>query len=39
MTWGPLQTVNHSYECTFILELSIQGGNPELLRWVEEKTE
>ena len=32
-------TKNHSYECPCILELPIQGGNPEFLRWIETETE
>ena len=36
-----IQTVNslHSYDCACILELPIQGGNPEFLRWIETETE
>ena len=29
----------HSYECPCILELPIQGGNPEFLSWIETETE
>tara|TARA_B100000686_G_scaffold30000_1_gene30605 strand:+ start:670 stop:1011 length:342 start_codon:yes stop_codon:yes gene_type:complete len=29
----------HSYDCTCILELPIQGGNQEFLRWIETETE
>ena len=34
-------TVNslHSYDCPCILELPIQGGNPEFLSWIETVTE
>ena len=34
-------TVNslHSYDCPCILELPIQGGNPEFLSWIETETE
>ena len=32
-------TAHNSFECTYILELTIQGGDPDYLRWVEEKTE
>ena len=28
----------HSYDCPCILELSIQGGNPEFLNWIETET-
>ena len=28
----------HSYECPCILELTIEGGNPEFLRWIETET-
>ena len=31
-------TKHHSYECPCILELPIQGGNTEFLRWVETET-
>ena len=36
-----IETVNslHSYDCACILELPIQGGNPEFLSWIETKTE
>ena len=30
---------HHSYECPCVLELPIQGGNPEFLRWVASETE
>ena len=35
-----IETVNslHSYDCPCILELSIQGGNPEFLNWIETET-
>ena len=29
----------HSYDCACILELPIQGGNPEFLSWIETETE
>ena len=29
----------HNYECPCILELPIQGGNPEFLSWIETETE
>ena len=29
----------HSYECACILELPIQGGNPDFLSWIESETE
>ena len=29
----------HSYDCPCILELPIQGGNPEFLSWIEAETE
>ena len=32
-------TAHNSFECTYILELTIQVGNPDYLRWVEEETE
>ena len=34
-------TVNklHSYDCPCIIELPIQGGNPEFLSWIEAETE
>ena len=28
----------HSYDCPCILELPIQGGNPEFLSWIEKET-
>ena len=28
----------HSYDCPCILELPIQGGNPDFLSWIERKT-
>ena len=31
-------TKHHSYECPCILELPIQGGNAEFLRWVATET-
>ena len=36
-----IKTVNsfHSYDCPCILELPIQGGNPEFLSWIETETE
>ena len=36
-----IETVNslHSYDCTCILELPIQGGNLEFLSWIETETE
>ena len=36
-----IKTVNslHSYDCVCILELPIQGGNPEFLSWIEKATE
>ena len=36
-----IETVNsyHSYDCPCILELPIQGGNPEFLNWIETETE
>ena len=35
-----IETVNlhHSYECPCILDLPIQGGNPEFLNWIETET-
>ena len=35
-----IETVNslHSYECPCILELPIQGGNPDFLSWIERQT-
>jgi periplasmic divalent cation tolerance protein len=32
-------TEQHSYECPCILELPIEGGNTEFLRWIETKTD
>ena len=32
-------TEHHSYECPCILELPIEGGNPEFLRWIETETD
>ena len=32
-------TEHHSYECPCILELPIEGGNTEFLRWVETETD
>ena len=32
-------TENHSYECPCILELPIEGGNPEFLQWIETETD
>ena len=32
-------TKHHSYECPCILELPIEGGNPEFLRWIETETD
>ena len=29
---------NHSYDCPCILELPIQGGNPDFLSWIERET-
>ena len=29
----------HSYDCACILELPIQGGNPDFLNWIESETE
>ncbi len=29
----------HSYDCPCILELSVQGGDPVFLRWIETETE
>ena len=36
-----IETVSslHSYDCPSILELPIQGGNPEFLSWIETETE
>ena len=35
-----IETVSshHSYDCPCILELPIQGGNPEFLSWIETET-
>ena len=35
-----IETVNslHSYDCPCLLELPIQGGNPDFLSWIESKT-
>ena len=35
-----IETVNshHSYDCPCILDLPIQGGNPEFLTWIETET-
>ena len=35
-----IETVNslHSYDCACILELPIQGGNPDFLNWIEAET-
>ena len=35
-----IETVNslHSYDCPCILELPIQGGNPDFLSWIERET-
>ena len=35
-----IETVNslHSYDCPCILELPIQGGNPDFLSWIESQT-
>ena len=30
---------HHSYDCPCILELPIQGGNPEFLSWIETETD
>ena len=32
-------TKHHSYECPCVLELPIQGGNHEFLRWIATETE
>tara|TARA_B100001964_G_C13820151_1_gene416928 strand:+ start:245 stop:580 length:336 start_codon:yes stop_codon:yes gene_type:complete len=32
-------TKHHSYECPCVLELPIQGGHPEFLRWIATETE
>ena len=29
---------HHSYDCPCILELPIQGGNPDFLSWIERQT-
>jgi len=36
-----IETVNglHSYDCPCILELPIQGGNPEFLSWIKTETQ
>ena len=36
-----IETVNshHSYDCPCILELPIQGGNPDFLSWIGSQTE
>ena len=36
-----IKTVNehHNYECLCILELPIEGGNTEFLRWIEIETD
>ena len=35
-----IETVNshHSYDCPCILDLAIQGGNPEFLTWIKTET-
>ena len=35
-----IETINslHSYDCPCILELPIQGGNPDFLSWIESQT-
>ena len=35
-----IETVNnlHSYDCPCILELPIQGGNPDFISWIESQT-
>lgn len=35
-----IETVNslHSYDCPCILELPIQGGNPDFLSWIKSQT-
>ena len=35
-----IETVNslHSYDCPCILELPIQGGNPDFLNWIKSET-
>ena len=35
-----IETVNslHSYDCPCLLELPIQGGNPDFLSWIESQT-
>ena len=35
-----IETVNslHSYDCPCLLELLIQGGNPDCLSWIESQT-
>ena len=32
-------TEHYSYECPCILELPIEGGNTEFLRWIEKETD
>ena len=32
-------TEHHSYECPCIMELPIEGGNTEFLRWIEKETD
>ena len=32
-------TEHHSFECPCILELPIEGGNTEFLRWIETETD
>ena len=32
-------TKHHNYQCPCILELPIEGGNPEFLQWIETETE
>ena len=36
-----IETVNrhHSYECPCILELPVQGGNPDFLQWIVTETD
>jgi len=34
-----LVKTHHSYECPCVLELPIQGGNPEFLSWIKTQTE
>jgi len=35
-----IETVNsiHSYDCPCILELPVQGGNPDFLSWIGSQT-